>query len=80
MNSIVVKAEWDSEVEVWVASSDDVPGLAAEAASLELLRMKLIPVISDLIELNGIDSHLSKIPIVAHQMDEQAAEKLRIRT
>ncbi len=72
MNSIVVKAEWDSEAEVWVASSDDVPGLAAEAASLELLRKKLIPMISDLIELNGIDSRLSEIPIhiVAHQMDK----------
>jgi predicted RNase H-like HicB family nuclease len=72
MNFIVVKAEWDSEAEVWVASSDDVPGLAAQAGSLELLRKKLIPMISDLIELNGIDSRLAEIPIhiVAHQMDK----------
>ena len=31
MNSILVKAEWDSEASVWVATSEDVAGLVAEA-------------------------------------------------
>ena len=71
MNSILVKAEWDSEASVWVATSEDVAGLVAEAPTLEKLRSKLLAMISDLIELNGIDSKLAEIPvhIVAHSID-----------
>jgi Domain of unknown function (DUF1902) len=71
MNSIIVKAEWDSDAAVWVASSDDVPGLAAEAATLEILRPKVLAMIADLIEDNGIFVQLSEIPIhiMAHSLD-----------
>lgn len=72
MNSIIVKAEWDSQASVWVAQSDDVPGLVAEAASLEKLRPKVLAMISDLIELNNMQVQLSEIPvhIVAHSLDK----------
>jgi predicted RNase H-like HicB family nuclease len=63
MNSITVNAEWDPEALVWVATSDDVPGLVAEATSIEKLRPKLLAMISDLIELNGIDTELKEIPV-----------------
>ena len=71
MNSILVKAEWDAEASVWVATSDDVAGLVAEAPTLEKLRPKLLAMISDLIELNHIESNLAEIPvhIVAHSID-----------
>jgi hypothetical protein len=49
-----VTAEWDSESGVWVAESDDVPGLIAEAASPNLLREKLRLLIPELLELNGV--------------------------
>ena len=29
-----VEARWDSEAEVWVAESDDIPGLGAEAETM----------------------------------------------
>ena len=32
-----VHAEWDPEASVWVATSDDVPGLCAEAPTVEEL-------------------------------------------
>jgi len=32
-NKIQVKAFWDSDARVWVAESDDVPGLITEAWS-----------------------------------------------
>jgi predicted RNase H-like HicB family nuclease len=35
MSSYRVNAEWDGEAKVWVASSDDVPGLATGADTLE---------------------------------------------
>jgi hypothetical protein len=71
MNSILVKAEWDAEAAAWVAESADVPGLAAESATLELLRPKVLAMISDLIEQNNMEIQLSEIPvhIVAHTLD-----------
>jgi predicted RNase H-like HicB family nuclease len=49
-----VKAEWDSEALVWVASSDDVPGLATGADTFESLIEKLKAVIPELLEENGL--------------------------
>jgi hypothetical protein len=60
---IVVHATWDREAQVWVATSDDVQGLAIEAATVELLEKKVVPAIQELIELNGIDSNLREIPV-----------------
>ncbi len=48
-----VAARWDSEAEVWVAESDDVPGLVAEAESPSALTRKLRVLIPELLQLNG---------------------------
>jgi hypothetical protein len=48
-----IRAEWDDEAKVWVATSDDVPGLATEADTLELLAQKLETMVPELLELNG---------------------------
>jgi predicted RNase H-like HicB family nuclease len=45
-----VRAEWDDEAEVWIASSDDVPGVATGADTLEALIDKLKIVIPELLE------------------------------
>jgi predicted RNase H-like HicB family nuclease len=49
-----VVAEWDEEAAVWVASSDDVPGLATGADTIEALIEKLKVVIPELLEENGL--------------------------
>jgi hypothetical protein len=49
-----VQAFWDKDAEVWVATSSDVPGLATEASSIEILTQKLRVMIPELIVLNGI--------------------------
>ena len=71
MNSIIVKAEWDADAAVWTAVSDDVPGLVAEAETLEALRAKLPGMIADMIEENGLKFDPVEIPvhIVTHQVD-----------
>lgn len=48
-----VRAEWDEEAKVWVATSDDVPGLATESETLEGLSIKLDSMIPELLEANG---------------------------
>lgn len=55
MNKIYqVQARWDSEAGVWVAESDDVPGLVAEAESPNILREKLRVLIPELLDLNRV--------------------------
>ncbi|MGH9396229.1 MAG: DUF1902 domain-containing protein [Terriglobia bacterium] len=49
----VVEAHWDSEAGVWIAESDDVPGLVAEAESLNALVEKIRVLAPELFELNG---------------------------
>ncbi|MEH2184332.1 DUF1902 domain-containing protein [Nostoc sp.] len=49
-----VQAFWDKDAEVWVATSEDVPGLATEASSMEILTQKLRVMIPELIVLNEI--------------------------
>ena len=48
-----VRAEWDGEARVWVATSDDVPGLATEGKTIEKLVEKLKVMIPELLEANG---------------------------
>jgi len=49
-----IRAEWDTEANVWVATSDDVPGLATEAPTLEALSAKLEIMVPELLQANGI--------------------------
>jgi predicted RNase H-like HicB family nuclease len=51
---LFVRAEWDEEARVWVATSDDVPGLATEEDTLEALIEKLKVVIPELLIANEI--------------------------
>ena len=69
--SIIVRASWDDEASVWVADSSDVPGLATEAATFEALRDKVLQMIPELLELNGVTSDLHEIPV--HIQAEQMA-------
>lgn len=47
-----VHADWDPEADVWVATSEDVPGLATEASTIESLTEKLRDLIPELLEAN----------------------------
>ena len=43
---------WDSEASVWVATSDDVPGLVLESGSFDALIERLKYTVPELLELN----------------------------
>ena len=58
-----VTAEWDEDALVWIASSDDVPGLATGAGTLEALIEKLKVAIPDLLIENGLlSAHAQSVP------------------
>jgi len=48
-----VRATWDAEAEVWVAESDDIPGLMTEAPTPADLLRKLEDIIPVLLEENA---------------------------
>ncbi len=66
MRSIMVRADWDDEAKVWVATSSDIEGLVIEADRIEDLGPKLQGAIADLIELNGVEIEGAEVPIYLH--------------
>lgn len=52
LNTLTVRALWDDDARVWVAESDEVPGLVAEATTIEGLLEKLRVRVPELLELN----------------------------
>ena len=63
---IKVEAFWDEEAQVWVASSNDVPGLITEADTMEHLMRKLKIVIPELLQANGLLNEPGAIEIPIH--------------
>ena len=72
----IIQAIWDAEASVYVATSEDIWGLAVEAVTMEQLIVKLKQVIPELIELNEggkvqetpfqLRSEFSDIAVAAH--------------
>ena len=50
---ISIKARWDGEASVWLATSDDIPGLVVEADSWPAMIEEVRLVVPDLLELAG---------------------------
>lgn len=71
LSLILVRARWDEVAAIWVASCEDVPGLVTEADTLEELRDKVLVMIPELLEANGVMSDLAEIPV--HILAEQTA-------
>jgi hypothetical protein len=65
MQVIRIRAEWDDEASVWVATSDDIP-LAVEADSIEALEARLPGLIQDLIDGSGPEIEVP-VEVVAHR-------------
>lgn len=51
-----IRAIWDAEAQVWVAESENVPGLVTEADTIEVLTAKLRNMIPELLILNNLIS------------------------
>ena len=66
-----VNLMWDGDVSMWIATSDDVPGLVLESNSYDALIEKVKVAIPELLELN--DKKLSRtIKFVSERLEEVA--------
>lgn len=72
-----VHADWDPEAGVWVATSDDVPGLATEAPTVEALAEKLRLMIPELLEANQLLSD-GQPGAIAFELTSLRQEKIRL--
>jgi hypothetical protein len=61
--TIIVRADWDDDAKVWVATTADIRGLAVEAATFDLLRDAVTGAIADLIEENGFETDLPEVAV-----------------
>lgn len=58
---LLVTAQWDEEAGVWVATSEDIPGLVTEAANIDDLIKRVQALVPELLDENA---HL-----ISHQDD-----------
>jgi hypothetical protein len=72
-----VQADWDPEAEVWVATSEDVPGLATEAPTVEALAEKLRAMIPELLEANRVVP-VGQADAIAFELTSHRQEKVRL--
>ena len=61
MSEYIVDLNWDNEAGVWVATSDDVPGLVLESGSLDALIERSRFAIPELLLLNAPTSKVLSI-------------------
>jgi predicted RNase H-like HicB family nuclease len=74
---LLVSAIRDADAGVWVATSDDVPGLVTESKTFEALLKKLRTLVPELLELNGAMPRSGRAPyrVVAERTEGlEAAE------
>lgn len=68
-----IAAFWDDTAQVWTASSEDVPGLATEADTLEALTQKLRVLVPELLQLNRVlpEDQVSTVAIelISHRQE-----------
>jgi predicted RNase H-like HicB family nuclease len=67
MTEYTILLTWDDEAYVWLASSEDVPGLALESGSLDALMERVKYAVPDLLGLKDTDN---KINIKAERLAE----------
>jgi len=53
MNEYVVNFLWDNQAHVWIATSDDVPGLVLEHGSFDALLERVRMAVPELLALNA---------------------------
>ena len=69
---LLIKMTWDPDASVWVAESDDVPGLVMESGSCDALIEKLRFAIPEMLQLNGTSPTPLRLNFVSYRHEQVA--------
>jgi len=73
MNNYKINFQWDSEADVWIATSDDVPGLVLEDESFDALLRETQLAVPTLLKLNNKQSKNIFFDFVMHRQEQLLA-------
>ncbi len=65
--SITIRARWDDEARVWIATSDDVHGLVVEADTWAAMIEEVRLILPDLLELLGQPAEKLSLTFIAEE-------------
>jgi Domain of unknown function (DUF1902) len=65
--SIIIKARWDNDAGVWIATSEDVHGLVVEADSWPDMIREVRLILPDLLELLGHEPQALSLTFIAEE-------------
>lgn len=69
---LVIKLSWDPDACVWIAESDDVPGLVMESGSFDALIERLRFAVPELLALNGSTKSPLRLSFVSERHEQVA--------
>ncbi|MBD5118531.1 MAG: DUF1902 domain-containing protein [Clostridiales bacterium] len=69
---LVINLTWDADACVWIAESDDVPGLVMESGSFDALIERLRFAVPELLELNGPDKSPLRLSFISERHEQVA--------
>ena len=72
MEELLIKLTWDPEARVWIAESDDVPGLVLESGSFDALIERVRVTVPELLEFNGTAPASIQLRMVSERCERLA--------
>ncbi len=69
---LLIKMTWDPDACVWIAESDDVPGLVLESGSYDALIERLRYTVPELLALNGQMRSPLRMNLVSQRQEQVA--------
>ena len=68
MNEYTISFTWDDEASVWIAESQDIPGLILESGSFDALVERVKTAIPDLLEMDSSNRSQIKLHLKAERL------------
>ena len=65
----VVNFTWDNEADVWIATSDDIPGLVLESGSYDALIERTRFAIPELLALNSSEARPLSLTFISKRQE-----------
>ncbi len=69
---LMIHVVWDPEAAVWVAQSEDVPGLVLESGSFDALIERLRYAVPEMLALNGTKTDSLQLHFVSERLEQVA--------